>query len=104
MGLIFVLLCNKIEIGNDKVYRSVKQNYTNKSKTMKKVHRRKSLEGDGEWTPSEGAYSKFFIMVFTMLEVDADGPYRSRSKGLQVFIKRQDQEWCSGRSLNNLDP
>ena len=84
--------------------RVVKQNYTNKSKTMKKVHRRKSPEGDGEWAPSERAYSKIFIMVFTMLEMAADGPYRFGSKGLQVFRKRQDQEWCSGRSLNNVNP
>ena len=89
MGLVFVLLCNKIEIENDKPYRSVKQNYTNKSKTMKKVHRRKSPQGDGEWA----TYSKYFIMVFTMLEVDANGPYRYGSKDLQVFRKRQDQEW-----------
>ena len=82
MGLVFVLLCNKNETGNDKVYRTVKQNYTNKSKTMKKVHRRKSHRGDGEWAPSKGAYIKYFIMVFTMLEVDANGPYRSGSRGL----------------------
>ena len=69
--------------------RVVKQKYTNKSKTMKKVHRRKCPQGDGEWDPSEGAYSKFFIMVFTMLEMDADGPYRSGSKGLQVLRKNK---------------
>ena len=38
-----------------------------------------------------------------MLEVDANGPYRSGSKGLKVLWVRQDQEWCSERSLNNLD-
>ena len=53
MGLVIVLLCNKIEIGNDKVYRTVKQNYTNKSKTMKKVHRHKTPKGDGQWVLKE---------------------------------------------------
>ena len=68
--------------------RVVKKNYTNKSKTMKKVHQRKSPQGDGEWAPSEGAYSENSIMVFTMLEMDVDGPYRSGSKGLQFFRKK----------------
>ena len=52
----------------------------------------------------EGAYCRYFIKVSTMLEVDSNGPHRSGSKGLQVFRKGQDQEWCSRRSLNNLDP
>ena len=39
-----------------------------------------------------------------MLEIDVDSRYRYGYKGLQVFRKRQDQEWCSGRSLNNVDP
>ena len=53
---------------------------------MKKVHRHKTPQG-GWGVGSEGAYSKSFIMVFTMLEVDANGPYRSRSKGFTSFIK-----------------
>ena len=60
-----------------------KQNYPNKSKTMKKVHQRKSPQGDGKWAPSERAYSKNFTMVFTMLEIDIDGPYRSKSSSSQ---------------------
>ena len=40
---------------------------------------------------SEGAYSKYFITVFTMLEVDANGPYKSRSKGLQVLGVMQEK-------------
>ena len=51
---------------------------------MKKVHRRKTPQG-GWGVGAEGAYSKYFITVFTMLEVDANGPYRSGSKGLQVL-------------------
>ena len=70
---------------------------------MKKVHLGKSPQRDGEWAPSEGAYSKIFIMVFTMLEMDADDPYRFGSKGLQVLgmkkEKRRKEEGCFGRPL-----
>ena len=33
--------------------RVVKQKYTNKNKTMKKVHRCKTPQGDGEWALKE---------------------------------------------------
>ena len=53
---------------------------------MKKVHQRKTSQV-GWGVGSEGAYSKYFNMVFTMLEVDANGPYRSGSKGFTTFRK-----------------
>ena len=53
---------------------------------MKKVHWHKTpYEGWG--VGYEGAYSKYFITVFTMIEVDSNGPYRSGSKVLQVLEK-----------------
>ena len=57
---------------------------------MKKVHRRKTPPG-GMGSGLLGAFSKYFIMIFTMLEVDANGPYRSGSKGLQVLGMMQEK-------------
>ena len=51
----------------------------------------------------EGAYSKSFIMVSTMLEVDANGPYRFGSKGLQVLRMKKERRRLFREAFDGLD-
>ena len=52
---------------------------------MKKAKNTNSPLGGWRVGSKEPTQKDILLMVFTMLEVDANGPYKSGSKGLQVL-------------------